>query len=72
MCAYRSEKNRQSLLIATVNGQDILKDRTGNMRFGVIELSEPIDMDTVNEILGWEFNGTGSLRHNNPELLRQF
>lgn len=42
------------------------------MRFGVIELSEPIDMDTVNEILGWEFNGTGSLRHNNPELLRQF
>lgn len=29
-------------------------------------------MDTVNEILGWEFNGTGSLRHNNPELLRQF
>lgn len=66
------KKPRQTLLIATVNGQDFLKDRTGNTRFGVIELNEPIDMTTVNSILGWQYDGTGSLRKENPELLRQF
>ncbi|MBE3746569.1 hypothetical protein HJ204_09330 [Vibrio parahaemolyticus] len=59
-------------MIATVNGQDFLKDRTGNTRFGVIELNEPIDMTTVNRILGWQYNGTGSLRQEEPESLRQF
>ncbi|HHF0540422.1 MULTISPECIES: VapE domain-containing protein [Vibrio] len=66
------KKPRQTLLIATVNGQDFLKDRTGNTRFGVIELNEPIDMTTVNRILGWQYNGTGSLRQEEPESLRQF
>ncbi|NNN90726.1 hypothetical protein FKN13_25500 [Vibrio sp. 2-2(9)] len=29
-------------------------------------------MTTVNSILGWQYDGTGSLRKENPELLRQF
>lgn len=66
------KKKRKTHFIATVNGVDFLKDDTGNSRYGVIEISSPIDMERVNELLGWEYNGTGRLIHNHPEKLKQF
>ncbi|MEM0513936.1 VapE domain-containing protein [Pseudoalteromonas sp. YIC-827] len=66
------KKPRQSHLIATVNGLGFLKDDTGSSRFCVIEMGSPADMDTLNKILGWQYNPTGALRLLEPELLRQF
>ncbi|WP_370598650.1 virulence-associated E family protein [Plesiomonas shigelloides] len=64
-------KRRQTVFIGTVNGTDFLKDLTGNTRFFVIELSEEVNIDRVNELLGWEFdNERITLRE--PEQLRQF
>jgi predicted P-loop ATPase len=66
------KKPRKTHFIASVNGADFLKDETGNSRYGVIEIARPIDMDKVNEILGWEYDGTGSLSQPHPERLKQF
>ncbi|OOQ67364.1 virulence protein [Vibrio parahaemolyticus] len=66
------KKDRQTNLIATVNGTDFLKDETGNTRYAVIELVDETDMDTLNKILGWEYKPTGELTLNEPENLRQF
>ncbi|EIO5099437.1 VapE domain-containing protein [Vibrio parahaemolyticus] len=66
------KKDRQTNLIATVNGTDFLKDETGNTRYAVIELVDETDMDTLNKILGWEYKATGELTLNEPENLRQF
>ncbi|ENJ1591266.1 virulence protein [Vibrio parahaemolyticus] len=66
------KKDRQTNLIATVNGTDFLKDETGNTRYAVIELVGETDMDTLNKILGWEYKATGELSLKEPELLRQF
>jgi predicted P-loop ATPase len=66
------KKPRQTHFIATVNGKDFLKDETGSSRFCVIEMEEPANMDMVNQILGWQYDGTGSLKQVKPELLRQF
>ncbi|WP_199878763.1 VapE domain-containing protein [Pseudoalteromonas sp. T1lg88] len=66
------KKPRQSHLIATVNGLGFLKDDTGSSRFCVIEMGSPADMDTLNKILGWQYNPSGALRLLEPELLRQF
>ncbi len=66
------KKDRQTNLIATVNGTDFLKDETGNTRYAVIELVGETDMDTLNNILGWEYKATGELTLNQPENLRQF
>ncbi|HBC3912528.1 MULTISPECIES: VapE domain-containing protein [Vibrio harveyi group] len=66
------KKDRQTNLIATVNGTDFLKDETGNTRYAVIELVDETDMDTLNKILGWEYKATGELTLKEPELLRQF
>ncbi len=65
-------KPRKTHFIASVNGTDFLKDETGNSRYGVIEIGSPIDMDKVNELLGWSYESTGSLRHIHPEKLKQF
>lgn len=66
------KKPRQSHFIATVNGTDFLKDETGNARYAVIELTKPADLDTMNDILGWKYDGSGSIRLVKPEKLRQF
>ncbi|HCE4574145.1 virulence-associated E family protein [Vibrio parahaemolyticus] len=66
------KKDRQTNLIATVNGTDFLKDETGNTRYAVIELVGETDMDTLNKILGWEYKATGELTLKEPENLRQF
>lgn len=66
------KKPRQSHLIASVNGKDFLKDETGSSRFFVIEMLKPADMNKLNDLLGWQYNGTGSLKHVKPHLLLQF
>ncbi|WP_456294894.1 virulence-associated E family protein [Vibrio sp. AK197] len=66
------KKERQTNLIATVNGTDFLKDETGNTRYAVIELVDETDMETLNYILGWEYQPTGELTLKEPEKLRQF
>ena len=65
------EKPRQTSCIATVNGADFLKDETGSSRFAVIELADAVDLDTLNELLGWRYQNS-RLRQIEPELLRQF
>lgn len=66
------KKSRQTNLIATVNGADFLKDETGNSRYAVIELIDETNMDTLNELLGWDYQTTGELTLTEPEKLRQF
>lgn len=64
-------KQRQTNLIATVNGTDFLKDETGSSRYGVIELGSAINIDGLNQLLGWSYNN-GRIKLTNPELLKQF
>lgn len=66
------KKPRQTCFIATVNDRDFLKDPTGSTRFAVLELEKAIDMDTLNSLLGWSFNGTGAIKQTDPEQLHQF
>ncbi|WP_413693951.1 VapE domain-containing protein [Psychromonas sp. KJ10-2] len=66
-----TKKQRQTVFIATVNGDDFFKDTTGNTRFAVIELSNDINMDVVNNVLGYQWN-SGKLIQDKPELLEQF
>ncbi|RUM57379.1 MAG: hypothetical protein DSY85_01075 [Marinomonas sp.] len=65
------EKTRQTSCIATVNGADFLKDETGSSRFAVIELADAVDLDSLNELLGWRYHNS-SIKQVEPELLRQF
>lgn len=65
-------KPRQTHFIATVNGKDFLKDETGSMRYVVLEMTEAANMEEVNRILGWQYDGTGSTKQLKPELLKQF
>lgn len=64
-------KKRQTSFIGTVNGTDFLKDPTGNARFAVIEMSQAANMDALNRLLGWKWDGTGP-ELEDPEALRQF
>lgn len=66
------KKPRQTCFIATVNERDFLKDDTGSSRFAVLELEKAIDMDTLNSLLGWTFDGTGSIKQTDPDKLHQF
>lgn len=66
------KKPRQTNLIATVNGTQFLKDQTGNSRYAVIELVEQTDMDTLNDLLGWQYKSTGELKLVEENKLRQF
>lgn len=65
------KKKRQTVFIASVNGTDFLRDETGSSRYAVIELSEDIDMDTVNTALGWTYKDS-RVSLTEPERLRQF
>ncbi|WP_299081382.1 VapE domain-containing protein [uncultured Paraglaciecola sp.] len=66
------KKPRQTHFIATVNGDNFLKDETGSSRFVVLAMNKAADMDKLNTILGWHYDGTGSIKQTNPELLKQF
>ncbi|GKQ68813.1 hypothetical protein KAM344_39780 [Aeromonas caviae] len=66
-----TEKPRQTAFIATVNGDDFLKDQTGNARFAVIEMAGAADLDRLNELLGYRWDA-GRLSQPDQELLRQF
>ena len=66
------KKPRQTHFFATVNGRDFLKDETGSSRFVVVEMLEPVDMDSLNEILGWSYSSSGRIELKKPELLKQF
>ncbi|MEZ8101772.1 VapE domain-containing protein [Vibrio bivalvicida] len=66
------KKPRQTNLIATVNETHFLKDQTGNSRYAVIELVEQTDMDTLNDLLGWQYKSTGELTLIEENKLRQF
>lgn len=64
-------KKRQTVFIGTVNKPKFLKDETMASRFPVIALTGPIEIDRINEILGWEFTD-GAAKLVNQELLIQF
>lgn len=64
-------KKRQTSFIGTVNGTDFLKDRTGSVRFAVIEMAKEADIERLNELLGWQFD-KGRINQTAPERLRQF
>ncbi|MDU0354494.1 VapE family protein [Paraglaciecola aquimarina] len=66
------KKHRQTNYIATVNGSDFLKDETGSTRFAVIEMKKAADMSRLNKLLGWHYDGTGSIKQVKPEELKQF
>ncbi|MFC3094890.1 hypothetical protein DRW07_17740 [Alteromonas sediminis] len=70
--AEYANKPRQSNFIASVNGADFLKDDTGSTRFAVIEMEKAADMDKLNEILGWSYDGTGAIEQIEPQKLHQF
>ena len=55
--AFFTKKPRQTVFIGTVNKEDFCKDPTLASRFPVIELARAIDIDKVNEILGWQLRG---------------
>lgn len=66
------KKPRQTSIIASVNGADFLRDRTGNARYAVIELTGKTDMNKLNALLGWKYNNTGELTLEDGSKLRQF
>lgn len=51
-----TKKPRQTVFIATVNDDEFFKDTTGNTRFSVIELTGKINIDLVNDTLGYSWN----------------
>lgn len=65
------KKPRQTNFIASVNGDSFLKDDTGSARYAVLVMTGAPDMDTLNDLLGWQWND-GKLRLVNPDNLRQF
>ncbi|QIA63558.1 virulence-associated E family protein [Vibrio astriarenae] len=65
------KKPRQTSFIATVNVTGFLRDETGSSRYAVIELDTPIDMEVVNQTLGWRYDN-GRLKHLYPDELKQF
>jgi predicted P-loop ATPase len=66
------KKPRQTHFIATVNGDNFLKDETGSSRFVVLAMAKAANMDQLNTILGWNFDGTGAIKQPKPELIQQF
>lgn len=64
-------KRRQGVFIGTVNDDEFFKDTTGNSRFTVIELTGRINLDAVNDILGYSYDN-GRVRQTYREQLLQF
>ena len=56
--ASNVKKPRQTSYIGTVNGTEFLCDETGSARFATINLDGKIDIATINEVLGWEWDGS--------------
>lgn len=65
------KKKRQTVFIASVNGSEFLLDETGSSRYAVIELAKAINMNEVNDILGWSYSG-GRIQLLEEYKLRQF
>lgn len=66
-----TKKKRQTVFVATVNGNDFLRDETGSSRYGVIELASKVDIEKLNELLGYTYNN-GRLSLASDERLKQF
>lgn len=64
-------KPRQSVYVGTINQDDFIKDETIRSRFPVLALAGPVHIDEMNEILGWEYDGSIA-KLAEPEKLRQF
>jgi predicted P-loop ATPase len=64
-------KNRQTHLIASVNGTNFLKDDSGNSRYAVIELEDAVDIDQLNDLLGWRYEH-GRIQLKDSNKLKQF
>lgn len=69
--AFMSQKPRQTVFIGTVNKDDFIKDDSLATRFPVIELAGPTDIDTLNQILGWTYDGN-TAKLTDPDQLIQF
>lgn len=68
--SFYYKKPRQTVYAGTVNKADFLKDETLSSRLPVIPLSGPIDIDTVNEILGWELIAAQPVRTKTAALIQ--
>jgi hypothetical protein len=69
--AHATTKPRQCVMVATDNRRAFLDDPTLASRFWCIELTGPVDIERLNNVLGWDFSyNTASLAH--PEKLHQF
>ncbi len=64
-------KPRQTHLIASVNGDSFLKDESGSLRYAVIELEKAVNIDKLNELLGWQYNQS-RIRLIDSDKLKQF
>lgn len=64
-------KKRQGVFVGTVNDSEFFKDTTGNSRFSVIELTDKISLDAVNDILGYSYDA-GRVRQTDRSKLLQF
>ncbi|CAD7491882.1 VapE domain-containing protein [Aeromonas dhakensis] len=64
-------KQRQTVFIGTVNDDEFYRDTTGNSRFHVIELTDRVALDAVNDILGYSYT-VGRVRQTDREQLLQF
>ncbi|HDS4345598.1 TPA: hypothetical protein QH074_004287 [Enterobacter hormaechei subsp. steigerwaltii] len=65
-----TRKQRQTVFGGTVNMADFLKEASSASRFPVIELTAPIRIDEVNEILGWELVNNEPMRTRPQELIQ--
>lgn len=69
--SFYYKKPRQTVYGGTVNKPDFLKDETLSSRLPAIKLIAPVEIDLVNEILGWQLIAAQPVR-TNPEALIQF
>ena len=63
-------RRRRTVLVGTVNKHDFLKDETGSTRFAVLSSPKTIDIDELNNILGWKYDNDRVIRENEDELIQ--